>query len=158
MRFLLVMFGFFDLACKGLEPVDHKCRAYLMRCIDNRLNSGFAEIVKLIGLKPKDYDLGSFTGSGKCLLAPWWLAWSRWFVLFEIWQSYKLHRIKEIIVLLHDDCGAYGITDVDEENHSQHYDLQLMRCLLKKTFPIIKFRSGIITGTASGELKLFMNE
>jgi len=122
--------------------------------MDYRLQAELPAILNRLGLRVGEYDLVSLAGSAKGLLAPWWRPWERWTLLRQIRLAQKLHGITSVLVLAHDDCGAYGIADWDEENETQKLDLSRIRVYLRNKFLDLKIQTGIILGTATGNLHL----
>lgn len=82
---------------KMVKPhTSHTCKAAVITCIDFRLREFINRWTKKI-IKG-GFDQVSLAGGVKNLL----------FILDQIDISYRLHNIKEIYLINHEDCGAYG--------------------------------------------------
>lgn len=89
------------------ERNPHGCEAAVVECIDYRLrnhidkwlNDEFKE-------KGKEFDLISHAGSTKDLDA----------VSNQIDISAKLHHIHQLVLIHHEDCGAYGNESTPEKH------------------------------------------
>ena len=108
-------------------------------------------LLKDVGVEEGDYDLVAGAGSAKDLLGS---EAERDFLLKQITLSQKLHQIKNIVVLYHDNCGAYGITDLAEEAATQQADLTKIKAILAEQFPELIFTAYIIKGVPKEELSL----
>lgn len=75
----------------------HKCNAIVVSCIDFRFQKYIRHWLDK-NLKDKTYDYVGFAGSTKELDT----------ILKQIAISVRLHNIKEIILIHHEECGAYG--------------------------------------------------
>jgi|SRR3989338_8100048 len=99
----------------------HFCDSAVITCIDFRfqkyINDWIAEF-----LKGKTHDRISIAGSSKNLD----------FILSQIDISVRLHEIKEVIIIHHEDCGAYGVNST-EHNHT--HDLQQTRKKILAKYP-----------------------
>ena len=77
--------------------------ATVVRCMDGRLHDLVANLLKKIGVD--SYDLISIAGATK----------EDTLVVNQIQLSVRLHHTKRIILINHEDCGAYG--DVPQKTH-----------------------------------------
>lgn len=132
----------------------HSCASLVLRCIDFRIPpKNLSELLTTAGIcHDGDYDLVSVAGAGKDLLSP--DAAEKEFILKQIRISKKLHEIKNIYILMHDNCGAYGIADAAQEEKTQSEHLHTIREQLIKEFPDIQVKGLIVTGVPSGSLGL----
>lgn len=117
------------------------CRALVIRCIDFRIRlKPFSDLLETIGYQEGSYDLMSLPGSAKGLLSV-----DESLVLTRCIQiAERLHNIAEIIIIYHNNCGAYGIDDPKKEFETQKNDLQAITLSLKIAFPRIKVRTFIM--------------
>ncbi|MGI9861488.1 hypothetical protein SDD30_08905 [Moorella naiadis] len=55
-------------------------------------------------------------------------------------DSYRLHHIKEVYLIHHEDCGAYNLggLPVAEQLYCQRQDMELAARLLKQRHPELK--------------------
>ena len=99
----------------------HTCDAIVVSCIDfrfqkyihNWLDKNFAD---------KLYDYVGFAGGTKDLDT----------VLKQIAISVRLHDIKEVVLMHHEDCGAYG-AEGNPDRHAQ--DLRKAKEEIFKLYP-----------------------
>jgi carbonic anhydrase len=99
-----------------------------------------------------DYDLVSIAGAGKDLLSE--NSAERDFILKQISISKKLHDIKTVYVLMHDNCGAYGISDVTEEHGVQANDLREIKRALSTAVQGVEVKGFIVKGVPTGMLSI----
>ena len=112
----------------------HTCEAVVLHCIDFRFRNMLNEYLHKRFLK--GYDLISVAGSVKRLVLD---PPEHNFVLDQIRASHKLHEPKTIVLIQHEDCGAYGgskaFADFQEELDTQKSELEKAEQILKKEFP-----------------------
>ena len=63
------------------------------------------------------------------------------FLLEQLQISRKLHEVQQMILVNHEDCGAYGLeeeVDSDEEIATHREDLRAARAVLEKHFPDVE--------------------
>lgn len=84
---------------------DHTCEAIVITCIDFRLQE---YINKWISKKfaPKTFDRVALAGG----------VFDLEYVLKQIEISHSLHHIKKVILINHEDCGAYGEAGTHEKH------------------------------------------
>lgn len=130
----------------------HICQAVTLFCFDFRLKlTALAKLMESLGYPEGTYDNPRFAGSGKDLVSHDSGAVN--FLLKQIQISIKSHQAKEIIILMHDNCAAYGISNPEVEDEVQKEHLKQIVNLLKKEFPEVFIKTYIIKGTKTGELK-----
>ena len=116
---------------------EHKCRACIVYCMDFRLHeplNNFLEDQKLDG---DGADVVRVAGAIKSLSRPQ-NARDREFLLEQLNVAYELHGVRQLYLINHEDCGAYGLEDVvdsPEELALHAEDLRVARALLKDRFP-----------------------
>lgn len=101
----------------------HVCDAFVVSCIDfrfrNFLNKWFEE--KMTG---KTYDYVGYAGASKNIEI----------IMGQLDISVRLHQVKEVILINHEDCGAYGV----ESTHDRHAaDLNRAKKTILKKYPIL---------------------
>jgi len=107
-----------------MKNTHHSCQTIVVHCIDFRFQTILTDwIYKKIG---KDqFDRLSIAGGVKNLP----------YVIEQIEISYRLHHIKEIYLINHEDCGAYG----EEGTYEKHQeDLGRARQMIRDHFPTLK--------------------
>ena len=101
----------------------HHCQAVVLCCIDFRFWRGSIEFVeKQLGVI--DFDFPSLPGAAKTLNEGSDLAWKCLSVPIE------LHGAKKIIIVNHQDCGAYGGSEkfsVDPEAEQKFHEGELKK-------------------------------
>ena len=86
---------------------EHTCEAVVVHCIDFRLQGYLNEwLTKRFGVK--NYDRISWAGGVKDFI----------YVQGQIDISRRLHKVKKIILINHEDCGAYGESGTKERHIS----------------------------------------
>lgn len=100
---------------------DHSCEAVVVTCIDFR----FQEFIKNWTSKnfaPKSFDRVAIAGG----------VFDLEYILKQVDISERLHHIKKVVLVNHEDCGAYGETGT-KENHTQ--DLKNAAAKIKEIYP-----------------------
>src|SRR3989338_8072941 len=132
--------------------MSHHCQALIIRCMDFRLTAGLPKLLEKAGYPAGGYGLVSAAGAGKDLLSA--EPGEANFLLKQIRLSQKLHDAKEIVVLHHDNCGAYGLADPAEEEAAHKKDLAEIKDLLRANFPGLEVKMYLIRGVKEGNLSL----
>ena len=132
--------------------MSHGCKAVVIFCMDYRLNLlERARLLEEAGYPASSYDLLSFAGAGKDYATADPVG--KQFIAKQIKIAKDLHGVQEVVVICHDNCGAYGIVDPDEEHATQSSHLTQLGGDIKKDFDL-DIKSFIIKGTPTGQLKL----
>ena len=109
------------------------CEAVVAHCIDFRFRKVLNEY--LMSRFPEGYDLISIAGGVKELVEKR----DSSFVLQQLKISHNLHQPKIIVLIQHEDCGAYGgskkFAGPEEEKEFQSDQLQKAEAILKEIFP-----------------------
>lgn len=106
---------------------DHTCEAIIVTCIDFRFQEYINTWIKE-NFQPKTYDRVAIAGGVFDLTA----------VLKQIEISHRLHHIKKVILINHEDCGAYGEAGTAEK-HSQ--DLKNAAGKIKSQLPEVEIQT-----------------
>ncbi len=86
---------------------EHTCEAVVVHCMDFRLQQYINDwLTKRFGIR--NYDRISWAGGVRDFSS----------IQNQIQMSYKLHGIKKVILINHEDCGAYGPTGTKERHLS----------------------------------------
>ena len=113
----------------------HFCDSAVVTCIDFRfqkyINDWIAEF-----LKGKTHDRISIAGSSKDLD----------FILSQIAISVRLHEIKKVVIIHHEDCGAYG-NESTEKRHSDDLQLTKTKIMAKHSHLSIDLYYLLLDGT-----------
>ena len=105
----------------------HSCESIIVTCIDFRFQDYINNWIKQ-NLAPKTYDRVALAGGVKNLEM----------VLNQIQISHRLHHIKKVFLINHEDCGAYG-QEGTPEKHTE--DLKLAAQRINEQHPDIKVDS-----------------
>ena len=112
---------------------EYTCKAVVLHCIDFRFRKSLYEY--LAKHFPDGYDLISVAGGVKRLLAD---EPENNFLLEQLNISNRLHSPEKIVLIQHEDCGAYGGTKTFknpiEEESFQEKELEKSEVLLSKSF------------------------
>ncbi|MDD5750504.1 MAG: hypothetical protein PHU56_02540 [Candidatus Pacebacteria bacterium] len=131
---------------------NHHCEYLVFRCMDFRIKgSVLGDLLDGAGIGEGNYDLVACAGSAKDLLGR---EEEKNFLLKQIALSRKLHQIKNVAVLYHDNCGAYGIADQEQEDEIQRNDLVKIKGIIAEQFPDLRFTAFIIKGVLLGDISL----
>ncbi len=76
---------------------DHNCEAIIITCIDYRLQDFINEWINT-RFNGNPYDRVALGGG----------IFDIFYILRQIEISVKLHHVKKVILINHEDCGAYG--------------------------------------------------
>lgn len=101
--------------------MDHSCEATIVTCIDFRfqeyINNWIAE-----NFSPKTFDRVAIAGG----------VFDLDYVSKQVEISKRLHHIKKVVLINHEDCGAYGETGTAEK-HAE--DLKNAAEKIKQQYP-----------------------
>lgn len=115
--------------------MSHNCKNLMLKCMDFRLQGSTLGWLKENGYFG-DCDVISNAGSGKVLAdGP---QDAKQFILDEIGISYEKHGVRNIIIVHHSDCGAYGsynFSTAEEEKKKQLEDMETEELIVKERFP-----------------------
>lgn len=101
----------------------HVCDAIIVCCIDFRFQKYIRDWTDK-NLANKTFDLVGYAGSTKNLEI----------IIEQIGISVRLHEIKEVVLIHHEECGAYGIESTPER-HSE--DLKKAGKEIQKRYPSV---------------------
>lgn len=126
----------------------HYCSTLVLHCIDFRLGreiKNWMEREKLNG----DADVVAAAGAVKNIVEPQAPS-DREFIMRQIDISKRLHGIKNVILMNHTDCGAYG--DVPRSKHLE--DLQSAAEIVESTFPGLAVRRALANIAPDGAVTI----
>ena len=131
--------------------MDHnRCKALVLHCMDYRFQSEFRRFLS------EDLDLDgrcdALTVGGSCIsLARPSDAPGKEYILHQIGLSASLHGIREVILINHQDCGAYlPFEDAMSERVQHETDLQKARQVIQSVHPDLEVRLFFATFTEKG--------
>lgn len=106
---------------------DHNCEAVIVTCIDFRfqeyINNWIAQ-----NFPPKSFDRVAIAGG----------VFDFDYVLKQVEISKRLHHIKKVILINHEDCGAYGKAGTAEKHAS---DLKNAAAKIKQIYPDLEIET-----------------
>ncbi len=105
----------------------HNCPALLVSCIDFRVQKTVEDWARQ-NLGEKQYDRVALAGGAKDFPA----------IMNQIDLSVKLHAIKKLVLMNHQDCGAYG-HEGTEEIHRR--DLLAAAQTVTSKYPFLKIET-----------------
>lgn len=131
-----------DFKYKG----EHSCDAAVLMCVDFRFTEYYLEGVRKT-FNIETFDTWAVPGAAKNFVDPDNKAFAEALIAKIKQVSVGLHDIKQIIVLDHADCGAYGgrkaFESIESESHKHNEDLEATRAILKEHFPDQEIKIGI---------------
>lgn len=103
---------------------EHSCEAVIVSCIDFRFQKFIDEWIRK-SCGERNHDRIAWAGGVKNLDL----------ILGQIEISYKLHHIKNVVLINHEDCGAYG-AESTLQKHTE--DLKNAKAKILEKFPNLK--------------------
>lgn len=101
--------------------MNHKAEAIIITCIDFRLQEAINNWISQ-NFAPETFDRVALAGGVKNLDL----------ILTQIEIAHRLHHIKKVVLINHEDCGAYS-EEGTQEKHAQ--DLQNAKSKILSQFP-----------------------
>lgn len=101
--------------------MDHKAEAIVVTCIDYRLQEAINNWLSE-KFPPKTFDRVALGGGVKNLDV----------IIGQIDIAVRLHRIKKVVLINHEDCGAYGEAGTP---HKHTQDLKAAKAKIKESYP-----------------------
>ncbi|MDZ7587240.1 MAG: carbonic anhydrase [Patescibacteria group bacterium] len=95
----------------------HRADAIVIACIDFRFQDYIHQWLEE-NMNGKTYDYVGYAGSTKDLET----------IIKQIDIAVRLHQVKQVIVIHHEECGAYGAASTPEK-HAQDMNKTKMRIL-----------------------------
>lgn len=118
----------------------HHCKNLVIRCMDFRLNEELEKWIRESGLFDFGFDIISLAGASKSLADG--SEEIRNCFLENISVSVDLHKVKDIIIIHHSDCGAYAksynFKSPNEEKKKQIEDMKNAKKIIQKKYPEVK--------------------
>lgn len=119
---------------------DHSCETVIVTCIDFRfqpfINKWISE-----NFQERTFDRVSIAGG----------VFDLEYVLKQMEVSHRLHHIKKVVLINHEDCGAYGEMGTAEK-HAE--DLKNAAAKIKNQFPVLTVSSYYLS--LNGNFKLII--
>lgn len=100
---------------------DHQAQALVVTCIDFRLQEAINNWIAQ-NFAPKTFDRVALAGGVKNLDT----------IMDQIAIAHRLHHIKKVVLINHEDCGAYGETGTPQKHAA---DLREAKAKIKEKYP-----------------------
>lgn len=116
------------------------CQAIVFRCIDYRFRRAIGQWLDEQGYGDS-FDEVSVAGATKSLVQPFSFGDTA-FLMKQLEIAVDLHHVSEVILVHHEDCGAYGgksafKSDADELGlHNKEMDAAALR--IRRAYPKLK--------------------
>lgn len=107
--------------------MDHKTTGIIVTCMDFRLQEAINKWISE-NFQPKTFDRVALGGGVKNLHT----------ILEQIDIAHRLHHIKKVVLINHEDCGAYGQENFpdNQTEHLRHTeDLKNAKEKVKQAYP-----------------------
>lgn len=101
--------------------MDHKAESIVVTCIDFRLQEAINKWISS-NFQPKTFDRVALAGGVSSLKT----------IIGQIDIAVRLHHIKKVFLINHEDCGAYG-SEGTPEKHSR--DLKDAKAKVTEKYP-----------------------
>ena len=125
----------------------HICKALVIHCIDFRFGTAIKKYLEDKGLLG-DIDIVSVAGAVKN---------NADFLIKQIDISKTLHDIKEVILMNHTDCGAYGgrkaFNSEGEERKKHFSDLKDAEARILEKFPELEVKKVLAILTDENDIR-----
>lgn len=123
----------------------HHCKYFIAHCIDFRLQKSIKDYLELQGLLG-NCDIVSVAGGVK----------NRDFLSGQLDISVNLHKVQEVMLINHTDCGAYGgsgkFSSFEEECAFHIEELKKAKFLILAKYPSLNVRNMLAKIPLSGEI------
>jgi carbonic anhydrase len=130
------------------------CRALVIHCMDFRLGKAVKTYLEDKGLLD-DSDELSLAGASRSLVRPTSQGESE-FLLKQIGLASTLHKVREVFLVHHTDCGAYGgraaFPDEDAESRCHVDDMRAAAALIRESFPDVIVRMVLLRIQPEGSI------
>ena len=131
---------------------EHSCRACVLYCIDFRFHRQLERFLREQDLDREGTDIVRIAGVAKGLAGS--ASAERDFIVNQLEISHRLHHTRQIYLVNHEDCGAYGLeqeVDSEQELACHREDLRAARQLLAERFPQIEILTYFIRLSGEAE-------
>ena len=134
----------------------HACKALVIRCMDFRFISAINEYLESKNLL-NHCDIVAAAGAVKNFASPEHEL-DREFLMRQIDIAKRLHGIREVILINHTDCGAYGgrkaFTSREEEREKHSEELRAAATMVAERYPSLAIQTLIADIEDSGEINI----
>ncbi len=109
----------------------HNCHSLLVSCLDFRIQKTVEDWARQ-NLGVRNYDRVTLAGGAKDFQT----------IMKQIDLSVKLHGIKKVVLMNHQDCGAYGESGTEEKHRR---DLLAAASAVKSKYPSLQVETYFVT-------------
>src|SRR5258706_4890107 len=102
----------------------NSCDALIISCIDFRFQKYIRDWLDK-NMSGKTFDYVGYAGATKDMDT----------VLKQVDISVRLHNIKQVILMHHEDCGAYGAEGTPEKHR---HDMRNTKTVVRATYPDVQ--------------------
>ncbi|MDP3994115.1 MAG: carbonic anhydrase [Candidatus Doudnabacteria bacterium] len=135
--------------------MQHTCQALIIHCIDFRFGKAIKKYLEDQGLLG-DIDIISVAGGVKNIVGPNEPSDAE-FLMKQIETSKTLHDIKQVILMNHTDCGAYGgrkaFNSNGEEREKHFSDLKDAETRILEKFPELEVKKVLAILTHENDIR-----
>lgn len=122
--------------------MSHTCQALVLACIDFRFHDKLNQWLNDKGLKD-NADQVKIAGGVLSIIKPTEMR-DRDFLLHQLGISVSLHEIKQVYLINHEDCGAYGgkksFASDAEELEKHIIDMRDAKKIILEKFPQLEVK------------------
>jgi hypothetical protein len=151
--------------------MSHTCKALVINCMDFRLLTAIFSFLEKAGLLG-NCDYVSVPGSTRALTVTAvnpLFSWTgvkerilfrlyRFFMMYMLWVSVHLHHIEEVVLINHNDCGAYSgkkFNSLEEEYEFHIRELKIAEKIILRKYPKLRIKMMLAKLTvSSGQVNL----
>lgn len=121
--------------------MSHTCKALVIHCMDFRFHTAIRDYLLSLHLEDA-YDVVSLAGASKGLAQH---ADEEQILLKQVALSSQLHKISDVFLIHHMDCGAYGghtaFANIEDEKKKQVEDLSASKKEIQIAHPTLTIHS-----------------
>jgi carbonic anhydrase len=132
----------------------HHCSTLVLQCIDFRLGRPIPQLLGEMGILG-DCDIVSIAGAAKTLATPTKPS-HRETALDQIDIAVRLHSIDTVLLINHEDCGAYGgraaFSSPEAEEASHAADMALATEVIRTQYPRLRVKQVLARISEAGQV------
>ena len=119
--------------------MSHHAKALVLSCMDYRFQEAIADFCRELRIAGS-CDYLAVAGSALNITRPN-QEQDRAFITGQIEKSLRLHAITQVVIINHQNCGAYGEFDLESTEKVQHYaDLKKAAKIIQDHCPELKVK------------------
>ncbi|MBU1131962.1 hypothetical protein KKC32_01760 [Patescibacteria group bacterium] len=129
----------------------HSCDNLVLTCMDFRFRKDIYSWLEENGYAG-NYDLISLAGAQKSIVDED----TRGAVMKQVGISHDLHHAKRVILMAHQDCGAYGgskaFDSLEQENQKYNEEMKTAEAIIKEKYPEMEVMKLLLSFNENGEV------